>query len=623
MAGRKRLSPANIAVWILLGLLIVGLAGFGIGDVLRGGLSNTVAEIGDESVSAQEFRRAFLQEINSRARQGEAVSIAEAQAMGLHQLVIGRLAREKAIEAEARRLGLSVSTATVQEEIAAIPAFQGPTGEFSLEQARLALDQARVTEADLRDDVRFQEVAELMQGAIVSGTGLPPGLLQTVLSHTGEQRSFSWLRLDASRFGGDVDPPAEGDLAAFHEANAARYTTPETRVVTYAMLDPAALAATIEIPEEAVREEYEARIDVFRTPERRAVQRLSFPDTETAEAAKARIAAGETTLLALAEERGLAAENIDLGEVTEDALDGVAAEAVFGLETPGIAGPVQTGLGPALFQIDAILSATETSLEEASPQIREALATRRAEARALEAAPEVEDLIAGGATVEEIAAATEYAAGTVEVPVTEAGEGHAADTAFRETALAAEPGIETDLAQTADGSFFVLRVEAVRPAALQPLETIRERVLADWTRARQAEAAGERAEALAERVRAGTPLSRAALGLGLTPAEAGPLRRDAAPETLPGGIVRAVFGLDLQGVATGTDETGAWVAQLASVTSFDLTDPQNSLLASIYQSSFDQAFAQDLFTYFTFAVESRDGLRIYPGVIEAELSMFR
>ena len=50
MAGRKSLSPAKIAVWILVGLLIVGLAGFGIGDILRGGLSSTVAEM-NSSVS--------------------------------------------------------------------------------------------------------------------------------------------------------------------------------------------------------------------------------------------------------------------------------------------------------------------------------------------------------------------------------------------------------------------------------------------------------------------------------------------------------------------------------------------------------------------------------------------
>ncbi|PJN92637.1 hypothetical protein CNY89_27965, partial [Amaricoccus sp. HAR-UPW-R2A-40] len=50
-----------------------------------------------------------------------------------------------------------------------------------------------------------------------------------------------------------VPAPTEDQLVAFHKANEALYTRPETRRITYALLEPETLAATIEIPEDELR----------------------------------------------------------------------------------------------------------------------------------------------------------------------------------------------------------------------------------------------------------------------------------------------------------------------------------------------------------------------------------
>ncbi|GIX15299.1 MAG: peptidyl-prolyl cis-trans isomerase [Paracoccaceae bacterium] len=624
MAAGKRFSVGRILVWTLLALLVVGLAGFGIGDIIRGGFSNTVAEVGGEKIGARDYARALVREINATSqREGRQISIAEARAMQLDQLVLGRMTRTAALRAEARRLGLSVSDATVQADIAAIPAFRGPDGSFSPEAARLALESARVTEAELRDDIREEATRGILIGALVGDARLPPGLLQTVLAWRGEQRRFAWLRLDPDRFGGAPEAPGDDVLAAHLAAHADLFTRPETRRIVYAILDVAHLAETIEIPEAEVEAAYQARIDSFRTPERRAVERLTFPDRASAEAALARIRSGEATLAQIAAERGFAEANIALGEVTAEALDPAARDAVFGLSEPGVVGPIDTALGPALFAVNAILAAQETPREEAMASIRKALQLERARERAQELAAEVEDMIAGGATVEEIAAATPFEAGRLDLPVTGPAEGLAADPRLREVALSTEVGRESDLAETADGRQFVLRVEEVVPAALPPLEEIRDAVLAHWIRQRQLEATRAVAEDLVARVAAGTGFARAAMALGLTPAEGGPVRRDSTPEGLPPALVAAVFATDPGSAAVVQDDTAVWVVQPTTVISFDVTDPANSMLAAIYQQSFDAAFRNDLFTYYVFALENRDGVRIYPDRIEAALATIR
>ena len=65
----------------------------------------------------------------------------------------------------------------------------------------------------------------------------------------------------------------------------------------------------------------------------------------------------------------------------------------------------------------------------------------------------------------------------------ETSGGIADDPAFREAALAAETGEETDLVELADGGLATLRVERIDPPTVIPLAEIRDRVAADWREA--------------------------------------------------------------------------------------------------------------------------------------------
>ncbi|MEL6233674.1 MAG: hypothetical protein AAFR46_04635, partial [Pseudomonadota bacterium] len=201
------------------------------------------------------------------------------------------------------------------------------------------------------------------------------------------------------------------------------------------------------------------------------------------------------------------------------------------------------------------------------------------------------------------------------------GEGLAADATFRALTLAAELGIETDLSQLADGRFIVLRVDEVDPAALIPFEEVAERVEADWRQQRQLEAVTAQAEALADRIRNGTPLSRAAMGLGLTPAEIGPVLRSATADGVPATLIAEVFELPLDGAAVLAHEAAVYVAQPLSVLSFDPTSPVAFIEMLQFQEVFNQSYVNDVLTYYVEAVATRGDPRIYPGVMENALTM--
>ena len=62
----------------------------------------------------------------------------------------------------------------------------------------------------------------------------------------------------------------------------------------------------------------------------------------------------------------LTLDDIDLGDVSKSDL-GAAGEAVFALASPGIVGPFMSDLGPALFRMNAVLAAQNTTFDAAKP----------------------------------------------------------------------------------------------------------------------------------------------------------------------------------------------------------------------------------------------------------------
>ena len=70
---------------------------------------------------------------------GEAVTFAEAQALGLDRAILQALLAQAALEESARRAGLSVGDETVSEQILALPNFIGADGTFDREAYQYAL----------------------------------------------------------------------------------------------------------------------------------------------------------------------------------------------------------------------------------------------------------------------------------------------------------------------------------------------------------------------------------------------------------------------------------------------------------------------------------------------------
>ncbi|KIC08430.1 peptidylprolyl isomerase [Leisingera sp. ANG-M1] len=610
-AGMQKLSKTF--VWILMGMLIVGLAGFGAVNFTSSGSS--VAQVGDEEVSIGDYVRELQREQRAlQAQTGQAMPMSQLTAFGLDRVVLGRLISIAALDHETKDLGLSIGDENLIEELAAIDAFQGVNGEFDREAYSFALRNAGLSEKQFEDDLRREAARTIVQSAILSGTEMPQTLTGTLTGFIGARRSFSYVQVNASDIALTAQVPSDADLQAFYEANQDQFMLPEAKVITYAALRPAMLLDEVEVDEAMLRDLFDDRSSQYQVPERRLVERLVFADEDSAASAKAQLETGGATFESLVDARGLTLQDIDLGDVTMGDL-GAAGTDVFSAQVGDVAGPLPSDLGPALFRINGRLEAQTTTFEQAKAELRDELSADRARRLVEAQAEDIDDLLAGGATLEELA--TENGLELAQINWTsETSDGIAAYEGFRTAAAAvnAEDFPAVDFLD--DGSLFALRLDEILPERPEPFAEAKEQVLAAWQADRLATALRQQGEELLSQAKAADSFAEGAA----VKTETG-LTRTAYIDTVPADLVTQVFGMAEGEFRLVQDAESAVVVRLDAVLPPEESDDMK-LLTQALQAQMDQNLAQALFEAYVQDVQARAEPRVDQQALNAAQANF-
>lgn len=606
----KKGKASQLVVWVLLGLLIVGLAGFGTGNF--GGSVRSVASVGSSEIDLNTYGRALQQEMQAYAEAtGETAAFTDLQAQGLDRAVLQGLLGTAALDEATRMAGLSVGDERVSQQIVQIPAFQGVNGSFDREAYEFMLERSGMTVAGFEDSVRAELSRNLLQAALSAGLAPQPAYADAIYRYVGERRTLSIVRLDETALDAPVPAPDAAAVQAEYEANPGRYTLPERKKITYAWLTPAMVAETIDVSEDELRAEYAARED-YNMPERRIVERLAFADTAAAQNAMDAIASGTASFDDYLTERNLTVDDVTMGEVARDDLEAAAAEAVFALSEPGVAGPAQSAIGPALFRVALILDAQSVPFEDARQELLTDLRLERAERQIVDRIDPLEDLLAGGATLEELAEETDMQLGTIDwagpVP-----DSIASYDLFNAAAATVGPDDFPEIAQLDDGALFALRLDEIVAPTLQPLDSVRDAATTAAHEDAVRAALKTRADAILAALDAGQSLTEQGLGVETVPG----VTRTAIPDAVPLDASESIFTMG-EG-ETQIVEDGATLV-LLHLDAILPPDPQDANAGLIRQALTQQAseqIAQDVLTQIARAVEASEGISINQAALNA------
>ena len=611
MAKAFQSKGANFFVWILIGLLILGLAGFGIGSFT--GSFNSVGSVGDEDIPVNDYWRELQNELRNLSSQaGRNVPLEEGLDYGVGRVALQRLVVEAALDNEASRIGLSTGDENVLKELRQTPGFLGLDGEFDQSQYEFVLERSGWTAADYDEIVREQSARSILQSAVSGALRPSEGYVERIVRYYFESRDFSWARIDSSLLTDDLPEPTNADLTAYHAANPEEFTLPETREITFAWVTPEMLVKTIDIDEDTLRVLYEDLSEEYDAPERRFVERMVFPTMEEAAEAKSRLDAGEIDFAALAAERGLSLSDLDLGEITGGTLDQASDAAIFALDDLGVTDPVQSELGPAIYNVNAILLARQVSFDDARPDLVAQAAMDRARRNIADNISNWDDLIAAGATLEELADESELRIGAVSYNALAAHE----IVGYEEFRRAADQVTEDDfpeLYELSDGGVFALRLNRIVPPIVQPFVQAEEEVRAEWINSELRKKLLELAETFETGMRSGKNFEE----FGLAPLQAGDIARGSPVDGTPDGLVAEIFSLEVNEAVVVDDGETIAIARLDAINPADLDSEELSGLVNAIRLQNAAEIGRDAFVLFANEVQNQAGLELDQSVIDA------
>ncbi|MEN8832621.1 SurA N-terminal domain-containing protein [Pacificibacter sp.] len=601
----------KMVVWGVLGLLIVALGGFGTANF--GGSVSSVGSVGDREIDVNTYANALTGEISRFEQQiGQQMSVEQASQIGIPARVLNQLFNQAALDGETARLGLSVGDAAVRRQLLSIQGFQGLDGNFDSETYKAALNRIGENPTKFEQGLREDLSRTLLQGALTTGITMPAVYGDVVVEWIGERRTVSVAIMGTNALSLGTPIPTEADITAQYEATPKAYTSAETRDVTYVWLTPEMLADEVDLDEASLRELYDENISQFVQAERRLVERLVFGTEEDAAAAAARLTSGETTYEDEITARGLELIDADMGDVAIDDL-GNAGDAVFALDLHAVSDVIETDLGPALFRVNGVLEASEISFEDARADLSIEMAADAARRDIADMIEDFDDLLASGATLEELASETRLEQGQL-AWAPNAEDGIASYSAFVNAVQSAEVGDFPEIIELSDGGIFALRLDSITPAALSPLDDVRDQVIADWEAAETARQMLVNAQSLESQVAAGTPLSE--LGLPIENFET--ITRQDYISTMPEGFIDAVFEPSLAKGATTLiqDDGRVVIAHIDAVMPPEATE-DNAAIADGYITTAAQGAAQDVVNAFSNALRTREGVSINQTAVNA------
>jgi peptidyl-prolyl cis-trans isomerase D len=624
MLQKMRSSTGSWIAKGILGLLILSFGAWGLADYAGVGLGGgrVAAEVGDREIGIVELTnayQAFLQQNNLVAVEPET-----AQQLGLAETVLGNLTTRALYEAEAASLNLTASDDMVRRDLESRPEFQSVTGQFDRLRFEQYLSFSRLTEQGMVATVRQDLGRAQLIGAVTAGSDAPNAVVDMLFDHFGERRSAEILRIDLAAQPTPAEPPSDADLASFFEDRQEDFRRPELRALTYVLISPEAIAADMDIDEETVRADFEARREQFIEPETRDIAQIIFPDeAQAAAAADALRSVPIEEIDAQAEALGLSL--VELGAVTRAGIPVESlADAAFGLDDVGVTDPFQGAFGWSVAVVRSVTGGTEPNYEDVRDMVRRDLALERAYNEVFERGDLLEDGYGQGMSLEEAATSIGLAADRIDAvdssgrgPDGTAIEGLPTGLTFLRTAYDLEEG-ETSFLETAENdAMFMVRVDAIIPSAIPPLEEVRGAVVAAWLYDQTEAAAEDTAIAIVDALNAGADASTAAASVGASlDTVEGFARTGEGPNgtRVPPELAGELFGLAVGQAAYAPDGTGFVVGRLTEIT--DAASASNDAFRENLSNVVARGMAEDLIEQLGAALRVRHSVSTYPGAIE-------
>lgn len=510
--GLKDAIKESWTLKALLGVMMISFAVWGVGDAINPAVDPNIAiKVDQVEVRTAELQRLFNLEVDQlRNALGPDFTAKEAADLGILNNLINQLSERAALDMAAREMGLIVPDETLRRSVMEQDAFKDETGTFNRMLLNATLMNNNLTEQEFVDLLRSDVTRQTLLQPVAANGGSPKVMVDALFKFRAEQRIADVLYIadDLVELG---DEPDESALRRVYDENIDNFTAPEYRDVEAILVRASDLVPADSITDEEIQLFYDENIDRYREQPTRTVRQIIFPTGIDASEALAQLQDGDT-LVELGERTGMGAP-IDLGILRANDDLGFDLSSIFALNAPGVTEPVQSDFGWHLFEVTDLTAGSVKSLPVVRDEIVEFIVSDRAFDEVFEAEIYMEDQLAAGVPMSEIAQTPGYTYLRFETADRDGRDSTGAPITFPvdqerflRLAFSSLPNIDSQTIQSDEYSYIQRVISVIEPAP-KPFNQVASDVRTLWEEQTRSAAAAEKANGLLDDIGASTDLS--------------------------------------------------------------------------------------------------------------------
>jgi peptidyl-prolyl cis-trans isomerase D len=278
----------GIIGWLILGLLIVTFAFFGLNSYLKSSAESYAAKVNGTEISRAEVQRGYERTLR-RMRQlmGDKYDPALINEAQIRKTTLDSLINEYLVVQAADAAGLAASESALAAQISSVEQFKDK-GVFSKERYTRLLGYQGMTPALFEHKLSREIIASQLKAGITLTAAATRQDLQRDYALQAQQRRFNYLVLPASTVQDQVKL-TDQDIEKYYHDHSDQFRTRERVRVQYLELDAAKLKVDQKVDEEQLKALYAEHHDRYVTPERRHARHIliAFKSNSAADVAAA------------------------------------------------------------------------------------------------------------------------------------------------------------------------------------------------------------------------------------------------------------------------------------------------------------------------------------------------
>ena len=509
MLLKIREKSQGVFSWIILILICVPFALWGLQNYTGDGKETPIATIGDKEFFQRDLNKAYEQFSQQFAGRQIPEEI-------LKQQALNKLVQDEVLLQYVQGENLVATDDAVRAYIQTLQYFQ-TDGRFDKKQYQTLLASQNMSSAQFANRIRTALVMEQFQRSVMDSSFATEHDIKTFYKIQNQQRSIELATLVPKKL---AEKLSSAELQAYYDAHQQDYKTSEQVSIEYLELSLDDLAAEVEVNDEALTVFYEERKDDYVTKEGRKISHILFVTNdkisdkqalEKATKVKARLATEEFANVAaeVSEDKLTAKTGGDLGVFVIGEMDEAIEKALESLKQGEITAPVKTPFGYHLVKITESIPSKVKALAEVKDELKQIYQRAQAENRFYELGETLTEVsYENSDNLTIVADAIGIKIKKTALFTRDAGESIATEASIRNMAFSDDvlKGSNSEPVELGTERIVVLRMLEYKPAASQTLAEVQDKVKLALTAQKVAAQLTEQADKIKQRLLAGESL---------------------------------------------------------------------------------------------------------------------